>query len=322
MHSTIHDARTVRVVQLCFPFLADRPIAVSPLLGRELHGALGSRLDDLERNAPTDEEACRYRQAHALLREPVTASDRSGTRSKGALHAPLFALDVPWSVAPVGPSTPLICSAVLFASLAELWDTWPDALACVDLNGCCLRCDTAYVATPGGLVPADAFSGNPQAAIASLADLAGPGLPDTHRLRLHMRTPTAWGKQTSADPRSSDWPLHLVRGLYDRITMLASLNPDHSPSATTPSPSPILQQLAGAVQVTGFSFAQVSARYHGQSTTIRGLIGHVDIASRARGRGRGLPREFLDLLLLATVTGFGSATSFGCGRIQLELPTD
>lgn len=310
-----------------------RETFLPPAFAANLRGALQANLRSLSRQAAHSAARARYERALAGFRTVLHKLVLTDGRPPHPLPAAPYVAGVPWYACPVGPDMPMAIEIMLLGDTAQLWDVWAEAARALATGsiGVNLRARDLWVHSHLGTLPAHELAANPSAAVGVLADYVGRPPESADALRLHLLTPTSWGRsgRMTADPRVEISVHDLIWSAYTRLSMVTGLPPttheQELRDAILPSQVRIATRNLVAVEAWRPSSSRQGAAGDPdapQQNYMRygGLTGHLDLRRAGRRpKGLGLPPEFVQLLWVIQATHLGPHTTFGCGRVRIEI---
>jgi hypothetical protein len=340
MISILEPAANMATVRMFLDFVSPVFAYLSPRVAFELRGALVSSVDAVRRR----ENLLDAELALASL-EPFDFRSLSPIPSKMGMEIAPFALRCPWGPEFVSPQVPFTCELVVFGKAAEFWPVWVMGASRLRIGNLIpLELAEASVAVQGYRIPAADLFDDPSEAIQPLAACCGPELQSRPALRVHLLSPTAWTGLENLTPDAPVEPEPFVMALFHRLAAIANchLSPlvpgslhrhagASSPSVQAAYPLTetdvrfIEEAIIPNVAISGETLARLttchrSRSQRGSTGEYGGLIGHFDIGPRSKLAE--LPPDLVTALWLASCTGIGRSTAFGCGWIDVEpVPT-
>jgi len=313
MTPLVTAAAAVPTVRIRFEHCAEYDTYLPATTSSKIRGALGWALKALA--ARRDRGQQDYYRRALRSREAVARRDLTGLARETTLHLAPYVLRVPWGPQRVGPDTPLRWEMVLFPPAADYWPAWVQAADVLDIGGTPTTCAGADVRTVWGWEPADQWFPEPEEAIASLGMVAGPRLPETNAVRVHLLSPTCWDPETNFDSRAPVCPAALVRALHRRVSLVADapLDPEERNLRDRVIPGAVQLRNAALLSATAWHYSRQRGR--DEPTKYGGLLGSLDLVAQA---GSSLHRSLLDLLWLVQAAHLGGECTFGCGAIEVE----
>ncbi|MBP8954990.1 MAG: CRISPR system precrRNA processing endoribonuclease RAMP protein Cas6 [Armatimonadetes bacterium] len=317
----ISRCEQVPVVRLGLVFTASRNTYLPPNVAAKFRGAMKQRLELLARSGDDP-----HRRA-ALRHARKTTESMQRTSASGLDYVP-FALDVPWTTAPIGPETPFACELLLLEDAAQLWPAWVEALQEFRLGDLPVRLEHACVLEPGLSIDLEDAWEDPWGVQRPLRDHLPECDSECSAVRIHLLTPTCWNRPENLDPSAQLTVRHFIISIFRRLSLLADRSPSESecrqrdrdlPCAVriaadrslvvvrTSRPSPSRKRASGAAAGTP---AEAERMEYG------GMMGHFDLEGV---RGQTIPPVLMRALRIVEVTHLGAHVAFGCGRIALEL---
>lgn len=320
MTPMIEKCEQVQVIRLGLLFIAPHDTYLPSNVAAKFRGAVKERLDRLAQSVADPQRRA------ALQHARRTTDSLPRTQVPGLEYVP-FALDVPWTAAPIGPETTFACELLLLEDAAELWPAWLEALEQFQLGDLPLHLAHACLLAPGQTLDIEDAWENPWGVQMPLSDHLPPGEGAYRRVRVHLLTPTCWNKPENFDPAAELSVPHFVGGVFRRLSLIANQKPSPEEAHLRDAELPGQVRIGGnralvVVRTSRPSPSRRASRKPGpqpeadvERMEYGGMMGFFDLEGT---RDRPIPDVLIRALRIVEIAHLGASIGFGCGRLAIE----